>query len=111
MNTNTFQPSITHLLDEDWLVVIQAEIDAQPDTLADIVEPQLLGRFDAEMGMPCDPTKYYARLGDIEQYIWGYNDTVALWAEIVQGFNEAARQAANDEYAIENDHDWIRGGC
>lgn len=72
------QPAYTDLLDPEWIVAIQEEIDSRPETLADTVEPELLGRFDCEMGNPCDPTRYYAKLGEIEQYIIGFKDTEAI---------------------------------
>lgn len=85
MNTRT----VTHLLDEEWIIAIQEEIAAMPETLADTIEPSLLGQYDAERGLPCDPTKYYAELVDAEIYVVAYRDTVKLWADMVQAKNDA----------------------
>lgn len=76
--TTITAPVRTHVLDEDWFVVIQEQIDAAPDTLADTLEPYVMGCYEAEMGLPCEPLTHYAKLGDIEQYIIGWKEIDAL---------------------------------
>lgn len=85
---NTFQPTVTHLLDEEWHTEIQAAINAMPETLADIVDAATMGQFDAENGEPCQPLRHYAKLHDIEAYIIAYKDTTSLWASMVQAVND-----------------------
>ena len=68
---------VNHLLDETWIVAINEIIESQPETLADVVDPYVLGQYHAEMGEECDPTKYYAKLGQIEEYIIAWKDTKA----------------------------------
>jgi hypothetical protein len=103
---NTFQPTVTHLLDPDWYIEIQAVINAMPETLADVLEPALLGQFHAEHGEPCEPTRYYAKLHDIEAYLIGYKDTAALWAGMVQAVNDGQLALAlADEFMGGNQHD------
>lgn len=88
---------INALLDDSWIVAVQDEIDALPDTLADVATPYTVGCDDAAAGRPCEPLQHYARLGDIEQYIIGFKE-------------ETARLDERGD-AIEDDADWIRGGC
>lgn len=76
--------AVNPLLDPMWIVAIQEEIDAQPETLSDVVEPELMGRFDAEMGKPCEPTQHYIKLGEIEAYIIGWKDATALLHETLE---------------------------
>lgn len=77
------------LLDADWIVAINEELERNPMGVAFAVEPIALGQYDAECGNACDPVgRGYTRLGDIEMYLVAYKDTSALWAEIVQAKNE-----------------------
>ncbi len=102
MQTNTQSTTCQHLLDEEWIIVINEEIAARPETLAEVVEPELLGRFEAEMGLPCEPMKYYMKLGDIEAYIVGWKDTQAVLAE---------RLADTEDYEQDiMDRDWWSRG-
>lgn len=65
------------LLNEDWAVTIAAQIEAMPNTLADVMSAYDVGCVDAEKGEPCQPLVHYAKLGDIEQYICGHKDATA----------------------------------
>lgn len=87
-----------YLLDDDWIVAIQAEIDEQPETLADIVEPELVGRFDAEQRNPCEPLRYFAKLGDIEQYVNGYKASTLLMEQLdaEREFHETENELIDD---------------
>lgn len=72
--------------DADWVVVINGQIDALPQTLADVADPYTVGRMEAEQGLPCEPLTHYARLGDIEQYIIGHKDATATLDATAQHF-------------------------
>lgn len=70
------------LMPTDFAAAI-AEVEALPQTLADVTDAYNVGVDDAEHGRRCDPLNHYARLGDIEQYIWGWKDaTAALHDEL-----------------------------
>lgn len=85
---------MTPLLDENWVVAVNKEIDAMPDDL--FATPDYVGRMDAADGIECRPLYYFARLGDIEMYIIGWTDEMAHLAQ------------RGD--AIEDDYDFIRHG-
>ena len=90
---------VNHLLDETWIIAITEIIESQPETLADTVDPELLGMFDCEMGNPCEPLKYFAKIGEVELYIHGYQDAVAA-------------MALAEEYAdFFAEQEFIRMGC
>lgn len=95
------QRGVADALDDDdaWRDLIDDEIDAQPLDMPDFVTADYLGMLDAQDGQPCQPEKYYARLGDIESYIISYKDTLAAV--------EAAQDYADDIL----DREWhSRGG-
>lgn len=97
MNTRT----VTHLLDPDWTVVIGEELIANPAGIAFNVEPDALGQYDAELGLPCDPTgRGYRKLGDVETYCIAYNDTTALWAKMVAAKNDEVADTFDYEGAL-----------
>lgn len=52
------------------------------------------GCVDAEMGEPCEPLLFFAKLVDIEQYVWGWKDTTQAEVEL-EDFVEGI---ADDEY-------------
>jgi hypothetical protein len=87
MDTNLL---VNALLDEEWLVTVNAQADALPDTLADWALPYDIGAMDAEDGKEADPLQYYARLGDIEQYLIGYKETKGELPTLVNGVDVAA---------------------
>jgi hypothetical protein len=97
LNSRIINPA-SRRLDEDWIVAITEEINAMPETLSDVVEPELMGRYDAEMGAPCQPLRYYAKLGEIEAYIIGWKETTAILDEL-----EDLRDGMENE-------EWIRRG-
>lgn len=66
----TLQP----FLDEQWRVAIEAQIEALPETLADVADPYTVGVEDAEHGRPCEPNRHYAKLGEIAMYEDGWRD-------------------------------------
>jgi hypothetical protein len=114
LNTNFYR---NHLLDEDWVVAIEEEIQNNPAGVAFAVEPALCGRYDAEHGFPCDAlARGYRKLGDIESYIIAYKDCAAQWAAAVQEVNdelyEQRRAEADAEDIIENwlDEEFWRKG-
>lgn len=115
---NTQQSTAQHLLDEDWIVVINEQLELFPNSIGLVVEPEVLGRYHAQTGAPCEPQKYYRKLGDIELYQWAYNDTTALWASIVQAKNdELAADTFDYEGALQElidgmeDQEFWRRGC
>lgn len=69
---------VTRLLDNEWIVAIEEEIARQPEHISEVIEPELMGRYDAEMGYVCEPLRYYIRLGDIEAYIIGWKEASAV---------------------------------
>ena len=100
MNT---QSTVQHLLDADWHVAIQEQLELFPNNIAFAVEPEAMGQYDAEHGLPCDPvSRGYTKLGDIETYIITYKDTTTLWANMVDkinaehAFNEAEQDLVDD---------------
>ena len=102
MNTqNATTPTVTDFLDADYHAVIAEHIAMYPMAIAMVVEPNLMGRYDAETGMPCDPiARGYMTLADCEQYVIGWSDTAAFW--------EAQAEEYDDWMA---EQDWIRRGC
>jgi hypothetical protein len=88
-----------YLLEEEWIVAVQDAIDSQPEHISEVIEPELMGRYDAEMGTPCDPLKYYIRLGDVEAYIIGHKEASAILSEL-----EDLRDGRDEM-------DFVRGGC
>jgi hypothetical protein len=116
MNSNN-QRTVQHLLDAEWHVAIAEELTNNPAGIAFNVEPAAMGQYCAERGDPCEPTKYYRKLGDIENFVIAYNDTVLLWAEMVQDVNDAQDDGKVDFEAelMElldgiDEAAWIRGG-
>jgi hypothetical protein len=106
-----------HLLDPEWSVAIVEELESNPAGISFAVEPEVLARYDAELGLPCDPlARGYRKLGDVENYIIAYKECAAKWAEAVQEVNdelyEQRRAEADLEDMIEGrlDEEWIRGG-
>ena len=88
--------TVQHLLDAEWIIAVQEAMTDYPDSLPLVVEPAVMGQYDAEQGNPCDPTgRGYRTLGDTEAYIVAYRDTTALWAEMVEAQN--AERAHNDD--------------
>lgn len=85
------------LLDDQWIVIIMDEIDALPYETADFVSPDELGRLDARDGV-CDPTRYYAELGDIEKYLIAWNEAVAAMQYDVE-FAADAYEHGRQDYA------------
>lgn len=91
-------PQSNLLLDDNWIVTMTDEIEALPQTLADIADPYTVGWVEAELGRPCEPLAHYAKLGQIESYIIGWKDsTVAL-------------EEANDLVEARLDNEFIRTG-
>lgn len=86
MITTSNASPYTYLLDEEWIVAIEEEIETQPENFSKVIEPELMGRYDAEMGNPCNPTKYYAKLGEVEAYKVGYETAKAVLDELVQDY-------------------------
>lgn len=68
---------VVALADDDWIVAIVAQIEALPETLADVADPYQVGWLDAEKGEACDATVHYAKLAQIEMYICGWKDATA----------------------------------
>lgn len=92
------------MLEETWKVVIVEEMDALADSPADFAEPAYVGWLDAQMGMPCHPLEYYARLGDIAEYERGWQEAQL---EIETGINAAAELEAYRDGMEESE--WLRG--
>jgi hypothetical protein len=88
MNTNN-QRTVQQLLDREWIVAVEEEIAANPMGIAFSVEPEIMGQYCAEVGLPCEPYIWgYKRLGDVEAFQRAYLDTAALWAATVQAEND-----------------------
>lgn len=60
------------MIDEDWVVAVHSQTDT-----CDFMTPDDLGRFDALLGLPCQPLEYFAKLGDIELYEQAWRETIA----------------------------------
>lgn len=110
MNTQT-QTTVTELLDPIWIEVVTEQLRDYPTSVALVIEPEILGRYHAQLGLPCEPYKFYRRLSDVNDYNAAYEGTTALWAAMVQAKNEEIdagfldRLAADREFnAIENDY-------
>lgn len=79
------------MLDDDaWINAIFNQSEALPVDPPDFVSPDFLGAFDADEGLPCEPTQYFAKLTDIEQYVIGFRDAVGAW-EAVTVFTQGQR--------------------
>ena len=87
---NTQQSTVTHLLDNDWITVVEEHLQAYPTAVAMVIEPQILGQYHAQLGLPCNPY-HYTRPSDWDDYLVAYVDTVSLWAEMVEAKNDEAR--------------------
>jgi hypothetical protein len=86
MNT---QRATQFLLDPEWLVAVAEELTSNPMGVAFAVEPAIMGAYDCQLGLPCDPAgRGYRKLGDVNDYCAAYNDTAALWAATVQAEND-----------------------
>jgi hypothetical protein len=89
---NTQQSTVTNLLDPEWIAVVEEHLQTYPTAVALVIEPAILGQYHAQLGLPCDPY-HYARPSDWDDYLIAYNDTVALWAEMVQAKNDEVAAA------------------
>lgn len=84
------------MMDSDWIVAVNSQMDTLPDSPADFAEPSYVGWLDYRMGLEPQPLEYYVKLGDIEQYLWGYKDA----------------QEADDLREAREDYDfWRQGGA
>lgn len=88
------QPPLT-VNDEAWRVAVDAEIDALPETIADVTDPYQVGWLDAEAGERSRPMHWYATLTDIELYIGGWNDANHIAARESRRY-PSFQQAIND---------------
>lgn len=103
----------TELLAEQWLRGIQQEMDAMQYDEADFATPETVGRLDAELGLPCNPTEYYIKLGQIESYIIGFKDATAeMERRAKRIFTVEEMDERNSDYADWlMDANWIARGC
>lgn len=101
MSTNT---TVTELLDPIWTEVVAEHLKMYPTSVALVIEPEILGRYMAETGAPCEPRRYYRKPADVEAYTAAYNGTAALWAQMVDAKNaeldalDAAHLADTEDY-------------
>jgi hypothetical protein len=87
MNSNN-QRTVQHLLDREWHVAIAEQLAIYPMPEL-VIDASCLGQYDAELGLPCDPAgRGYFKLGEVNDYVTAYDDTVALWAEMIDEKNE-----------------------
>lgn len=107
---NTQLSTVTHLLDIEWHIAVQEALCTYPNAVSLVVEPAVMGQYCAERGEPCEPTKYYTRLGDIESFIVAYNDTTRLWADMVREHNDALGDEDDLDYEYMLDQEWMRRG-
>lgn len=71
------------ILDDDaWINAVFNQSEALPFDPPDFVSPDFMGALDADEGLPCEPTEYYAKLTDIEQYVIGFRDAVGAWEAV-----------------------------
>lgn len=106
---NTQLSTVTHLLEPEWVEVVQEHLQVYANAVPLVIEANLLGQFDCEQGLPCDPySRGYSKPEDINGYMQAYADTATLWAQTVADANEAIYER---EPAIEDDYEWIRRGC
>jgi hypothetical protein len=82
MNSNN-QRTVQNLLDPEWHTTIAQQLVIYPMPEL-VIEPSCLGQYMAEIGQPCEPRKWYTSPSDIEAFIVAYDDTTALWAEMVE---------------------------
>jgi hypothetical protein len=101
---NTQQTTMQHLLSDDWIVVINEQLELFPDSIGLVVEPEALGAYHAQLGQPCEPHKYYRKLGDVATYERAYSDVTRIWAATVQAVNDEV-YAERERHEIENE--WI----
>lgn len=58
------------LLEDSWTVT------ANESDICDLTTPDEMGRIDALLGMPCEPTNYFCKLGDVEMYIIAWREVM-----------------------------------
>lgn len=78
------------MIDEDWVVAVHSQTDT-----CDFMTPDDLGRFDALLGLPCQPLEYFAKLGDIELYIIAWKETMET-VELVEARDDDLYHARGD---------------
>jgi hypothetical protein len=97
---NTQQSTVNYFLESEWVEVIEEHIAAYPTAIALVIEPQLLGQYDAEQHLPCAPVERgYIELADAEMYCKAWHSTTKLMQETVD----------YKEYQLEIE--WLRQGC
>jgi hypothetical protein len=85
---NTQQSTLTHFLEPEYSAVIAEHLTIYAHSIAYVVEPDLMGRYDAEQGLPCDAhARGYRKPSDVDSYIGAYHATATLWAQTVAGIN------------------------
>lgn len=122
MSTQNTMPR-AQLLGPEWIAAIEEELNANPAGVPFTLEPDLLGRYDAEHGLPCDPlARGYRNVVDCEAYVVGYKEVTALWAEMVTEYNQRLPQQTrlltdeeieaelDDLRDYQEDVAWMRGG-
>ncbi len=68
-----------------WYIAIEDAIAAQPETLGDILPPELLGQWCGEQGDECLPDHFYGKLTDMELFVLGWREGRAVW-EMTQDY-------------------------
>jgi hypothetical protein len=87
------------LLEEEWVIAIEEVVTANPQGIAFAIEPIVMGTYDGENGLPCDPVaRGYRKLGDCEHYVVGWKEGHFRWGELQELID-----------GIE-DEEWMRGG-
>lgn len=86
--------TVTHLLDSDWIDVVATHLREYPASVALVIEPEILGRYDAEQGNPNQAHYYYRKPADVDAYTQAYDGTAALWAAMVECINADAHDDA-----------------
>lgn len=88
--------------DDTWAAMVNEAFDSAPVDEAEFLTPEHVGARDAERGWPCDPTRYFVRLGDCEGYIVAWKEVAAIMLTVPD----------DDDYgSVEDDTEWIRWGC
>ncbi len=100
------QQAVVQVTDEDWVVMINDEIDSLPEVATcDFTTPEMIGEMDALDDFPFAPEVYFVRHADKCRYATGWV-TVKGPSYLTDGF-----LVASEVEAIEDDRDFIRGGC
>jgi len=88
------QAALTAKLDAIVAANTEEAMDIMPENPADIFTPEEIGRMDFDEGLDADPTRHYAKLGDMDAYELGYR----------QGYREAEDTAEYEDDILDREY-------